>query len=303
MSVIDVLSDSIKKVSLKNDEEIFNKTPISTLQEYCQKLGKTPRYDLTATEGRAHQPQFVFTCQVGDLTASGQGGSKKMAKHAAAEAVFKLLTENLAPEEVTNDCKNQQLVLPSPVLKSDETNPVGYLQELVVSRGWRLPEYELANENGPAHKKEFVLCCKVENMKQYGTGSAKKHAKRLAALNMLKYIVNLPSDAKENVTTSSREAINKFRFHALYNTASEKFSLDDIIYEGEDDPRLQLDFIAKQKCFEVSYLNCSHKTRSGLHQCMLYLDLDPPIILSGQGHSMKLANINGAKNALVYLSA
>ena len=36
------------------------KTPISTLQEYCQKIGKSPQYDLTALEGRAHQPQFVY---------------------------------------------------------------------------------------------------------------------------------------------------------------------------------------------------------------------------------------------------
>ena len=35
-------------------------TPISMLQELCQKLNKTPRYDLLTMEGRAHQPSFVF---------------------------------------------------------------------------------------------------------------------------------------------------------------------------------------------------------------------------------------------------
>ena len=35
-------------------------TPISMLQELCQKLSKTPRYDLLTMEGRAHQPSFVF---------------------------------------------------------------------------------------------------------------------------------------------------------------------------------------------------------------------------------------------------
>ena len=74
------------------------KTPISTLQEYCQKIGKSPQYDLTALEGRAHQPQFVYRCTVGDVVASGQGGSKKLAKHAAAEAVLKVLMAGLVPE-------------------------------------------------------------------------------------------------------------------------------------------------------------------------------------------------------------
>ena len=35
-------------------------TPISMLQELCQKLNKQPRYDLLTMEGRAHQPSFVF---------------------------------------------------------------------------------------------------------------------------------------------------------------------------------------------------------------------------------------------------
>ena len=104
-----------------------------------------------------------------------------------------------------------------PRLDPDETNPVGSLQELVVSRGWRLPEYTLANENGPAHKKEFRMKCRVENMQQFGEGSAKKHAKRRAAVKMFKFIVGLPNDAKENVTSHCKEATNKTEPHELLN--------------------------------------------------------------------------------------
>ena len=52
------------------------------------------------------------------------------------------------------------------------------VQEMVVSRGWRLPDYSLASEAGPSHKKEFIICCSVEKLKEYGSGSSKKVAKR-----------------------------------------------------------------------------------------------------------------------------
>ena len=81
------------------DKSEYSKTPISTLQEYCQKLGKTPQYDLICSEGRAHQPQFVYTCKVGEFTSEGKGGSKKQAKHEAAQKVLQALTQQLAPHD------------------------------------------------------------------------------------------------------------------------------------------------------------------------------------------------------------
>ena len=50
-------------------------TPISMLQELCQKLNKTPRYDLLTMEGRAHQPSFVFRFEI-DCYYRGGGGYK-----------------------------------------------------------------------------------------------------------------------------------------------------------------------------------------------------------------------------------
>ena len=48
----------------------------------------------------------------------------------------------------------------------------------MVSRGWRLPDYSLASEAGPTQKMEFIICCVVEKLKEYGNGSSKKAAKR-----------------------------------------------------------------------------------------------------------------------------
>uniref|UniRef100_A0A667GQW3 TARBP2 subunit of RISC loading complex n=1 Tax=Lynx canadensis TaxID=61383 RepID=A0A667GQW3_LYNCA len=67
------------------------KTPISLLQEYGTRIGKTPVYDLLKAEGQAHQPNFTFRVTVGDTSCTGQGPSKKAAKHKAAEVALKHL--------------------------------------------------------------------------------------------------------------------------------------------------------------------------------------------------------------------
>lgn len=41
-------------------------------------------------------------------------------------------------------------------------------QELVVQKGWRLPEYTVTQESGPAHRKEFTMTCRVERFVEIG---------------------------------------------------------------------------------------------------------------------------------------
>ena len=70
--------NNVDEPSLSNKQQLSHtsdklfETPISTLQEYCRKLGKTPQYDLTALEGKGHQPLFVYRCMVGDISATGE---------------------------------------------------------------------------------------------------------------------------------------------------------------------------------------------------------------------------------------
>uniref|UniRef100_A0A8D2E0U3 TARBP2 subunit of RISC loading complex n=1 Tax=Sciurus vulgaris TaxID=55149 RepID=A0A8D2E0U3_SCIVU len=54
--------------------------------------------------------------------------------------------------------------------QQSECNPVGALQELVVQKGWRLPEYTVTQESGPAHRKEFTMTCRVERFIEIGCG-------------------------------------------------------------------------------------------------------------------------------------
>ncbi|XP_074989905.1 RISC-loading complex subunit TARBP2 isoform X3 [Calonectris borealis] len=175
------------------------KTPISLLQEYGTRIGKTPGYDLLKAEGQAHQPNFTFRVTVGDISCTGQGPSKKAAKHKAAEVALKLLKggdmlEPTAPEEP----RGTPLEMKTPVSPpQSECNPVGALQELVVQKGWRLPEYTVTQESGPAHRKEFTMTCRVERFVEIGSGTSKKLAKRNAAAKMLVRIHNVPMEPRE----------------------------------------------------------------------------------------------------------
>jgi len=49
------------------------KTPISYLQEMCNKRGITPQYDLIANEGAVHEPLFVFKVAAGEYIGTGKG--------------------------------------------------------------------------------------------------------------------------------------------------------------------------------------------------------------------------------------
>ncbi|WP_417681950.1 ribonuclease III [Roseibium sp.] len=63
----------------------------TTLQEWAQSRGlPTPKYDVISREGPDHAPSFVVGVNVkGIATGEGQGGSKRIAEQAAAEAVLR----------------------------------------------------------------------------------------------------------------------------------------------------------------------------------------------------------------------
>ena len=85
-----------------------------------------------------------------------------------------------------------------PVMKSDSLNFFddykSKLQELVQTDKKSL-EYELVSESGPAHKKEFTVVVKIDNV-IYGTGTAhsKKEAEQEAARDAINKSVGKPQN-------------------------------------------------------------------------------------------------------------
>jgi len=49
------------------------KTPISHLQELCNKWGIVPLYELVASEGPIHEPVFEISVKVREYSAIGKG--------------------------------------------------------------------------------------------------------------------------------------------------------------------------------------------------------------------------------------
>uniref|UniRef100_A0AAY4EVS9 RISC-loading complex subunit TARBP2 n=1 Tax=Denticeps clupeoides TaxID=299321 RepID=A0AAY4EVS9_9TELE len=300
------------------------KTPISLLQEYGTRIGKTPVYDLLKAEGQAHQPNFTFRVSVGDISCTGQGPSKKAAKHKAAEAALKMLKGGM---EVFAECESDaswnsaiRSEIKSPVsTQQAECNPVGALQELVVQKGWRLPEYTVTQESGPAHRKEFTMTCRVERFVEIGSGTSKKLAKRNAAAKMLSRIHDVPVDMRgsheaeaeedtfmhvgsresgkckpfgctwDSLRNSAGEKILQLRSNPLA-TPSSSANFCSLLHDLSDEQR-----------FDVSYLDIEQRSLSGLCQCLVELSTQPITVCHGFAQNQDAARASAAHNALQYL--
>ncbi|KAM9408521.1 RISC-loading complex subunit tarbp2 [Pholidichthys leucotaenia] len=307
------------------------KTPISLLQEYGTRIGKTPVYDLLKAEGQAHQPNFTFRVSVGEISCTGQGPSKKAAKHKAAEAALKMLKGGLGSPGVGVDGfievdvsadgdGSQSEMKTSGSSQQSECNPVGALQELVVQKGWRLPEYTVTQESGPAHRKEFTMTCRVERFMEIGSGTSKKLAKRNAAAKMLSRIHDVPvdmrtsndADAEDDTFTmnvGSRAESGKTKgfsctWDSLRNSAGEK-----ILQLRSHPLGMPSDFnfcsllseLSAEQRFDVSYLDLEERSLSGLCQCLVELSTQPITVCHGFAPNIDAARASAAHNALQYL--
>ncbi|KAM8788478.1 interferon-inducible double-stranded RNA-dependent protein kinase activator A isoform 1-T1 [Rhynchonycteris naso] len=155
------------------------KTPIQVLHEYGMKTKNIPVYECERSDMQIHMPTFTFRVTVGDITCTGEGTSKKLAKHRAAEAAINILKANASicfavPDPLMPDPSKQP---------KNQLNPIGSLQELAIHHGWRLPEYTLSQEGGPAHKREYTTICKLESFMETEELSANGQYQCLAELS------------------------------------------------------------------------------------------------------------------------
>uniref|UniRef100_A0A2K5Y5J0 RISC-loading complex subunit TARBP2 n=1 Tax=Mandrillus leucophaeus TaxID=9568 RepID=A0A2K5Y5J0_MANLE len=313
------------------------KTPISLLQEYGTRIGKTPVYDLLKAEGQAHQPNFTFRVTVGDTSCTGQGPSKKAAKHKAAEVALKHLKGGSMLEPALEDSSSFSPLdssLPedipiftaaaaaTPVPSVSEAPAWGPAWELVVQKGWRLPEYTVTQESGPAHRKEFTMTCRVERFIEIGSGTSKKLAKRNAAAKMLLRVHTVPLDARDgnevepdddhfSIGVGSRLDGLRNRgpgctWDSLRNSVGEKIlslrscSLGSLGALGPACCRV-LSELSEEQAFHVSYLDIEELSLSGLCQCLVELSTQPATVCHGSATTREAARGEAARRALQYL--
>ncbi|NXA12898.1 TRBP2 protein, partial [Sapayoa aenigma] len=201
------------------------KTPISLLQEYGTRLGRTPGYDLLKAEGQAHQPNFTFRVTLGDISCTGGTPNPSVPlgnpPHPAWEPPDPRVTLGdisctrgpNTPGHGPSWPPPQLISVLGPALPMGVAVPAQGVslsqtprpQELVVQKGWRLPEYTVTQESGPAHRKEFTMTCRVERFVEIGSGTSKKLAKRNAAAKMLVRIHNVPMEPRDGSEAEGEE--------------------------------------------------------------------------------------------------
>lgn len=318
---------------------VRSKTPVTSLQELCTKRGITPVYELLASEGRVHEPLFIFRVAAGGCSSEGKGPSKKKAKHNAAA----LLLVQLLPSSTNNgqtlvdhsDCSTT-LSLQEDLESNDSVNYVGELQELSQRHLWPLPVYECTGENGLAHEREFVCTVRLFSLSETGSGKSKKQAKRNAAENLLKLIKsNTDVESLSSLHSSSNsDDVNGQTYEEVRNTVislktgckiqtlSPKDSLEishfynGLKYRtGKTLASLQvlalnmpatnycqmLQEIAEEQNFEAVYADIPHLTIAGQFQCLVQLSSMPVAVCQGVGRSKDEARSMAAHNALQYL--
>ncbi|XP_067405271.1 interferon-inducible double-stranded RNA-dependent protein kinase activator A isoform X2 [Emydura macquarii macquarii] len=275
------------------------KTPIQLLHEYGTKAGITPEYKFEKAEGQVHLPSFTFKVTIGEITGTGEGHSKKIAKHRAAEAALNILKENPSIGLSVPDA----IVPDSPKQPQNQTNPIGTLQELAVQKGWRLPEYSLVHESGPPHKREFTMTCRIETFVETGTGTSKKLAKRNAAEKLLAKFHSFSPDSI-NISLGNEMGNNLgCTWDALRNSSEEKVTLlkrSPLSIPNTDYVQL-LGEVAEEQGFDITYLNIEELSVNGQYQCLAELSTNPVTVCHGTGISWGSAHNNAAHNALQYL--
>ncbi|XP_044755762.1 interferon-inducible double-stranded RNA-dependent protein kinase activator A homolog isoform X4 [Coccinella septempunctata] len=274
------------KLVFQEISPIPTKTPVSVLQELLCRRGKTPKYELVQIEGAIHEPIFRYRVFINsDYMATGTGRSKKDAKHAAAQKLLELLVGKITLEQAnaTNDSPGKTDTTTQVVSPYDDKvmgNPIGWLQEMCMSKRWPPPYYKMEHEEGLPHERQFTIACQVLKLKEIGTGKSKKLAKRMAAHKMWQALQDLPQEG----SNSTLEEDNAYPL-------SDK-GLDCISFLSE---------IANEQEFEVTYVDIEEKTHSGKYQCLLQLSTLPVAVCYGCGSTVKDAQCKAAKNALEYL--
>ncbi|XP_068602807.1 interferon-inducible double-stranded RNA-dependent protein kinase activator A homolog [Brachionichthys hirsutus] len=296
MSQSPAMSATAEPSSMKHEVQSpnFRKTPIQVLHEYGTKRGSLPVYALEKAEGEDHQPRFVFSVTIRDVCCTGQGSSKKAAKHLAADAALKLLP---------TDAVTVNLPLKSGSNGAAETtgppNSVGRLQELALQRGWRRPEYTVLMEAGPPHMREFTVTCRLESLTENASGKSKKAAKRATAEKMIPKLLRLPG-CSEFTWVSPKPSV---RLENLKNSMAEKISLlrrKPLSIPNTDYIQMLLE-VAKEQGFEVTYFDIDELTVNGRYQCLAELSTDPVTVCHGTGISCGNAHNDAAHGALQYV--
>ncbi|VDM35782.1 unnamed protein product [Hydatigera taeniaeformis] len=323
-----------------------SQTPIGILQETATKRGFLVHYELVASEGEAHEPIYVYQCRVGKITAFGKGASKKKAKHLAAYYVLLRLIGDDPPSQ--GDRALLQAMRASlsflgidvgdslAVTCEDEVNaaatraPVNYVskvQEYCDKNLWPPPTYEFSECSQNLFGGKYHCKIRLWRWEFSGFGSSKKEAKRKAATEFLKEVVEqgltIPTDAleameEENLPLVEKQDLNKLKVKQSSQEMASRMArkilsglhtangrVKEIHVEELNSPDFDVYDVLK-RVLEANKLGVFYSyttnTKSGSIYCQAQLSTIPPhVTCSRPSASIDEARRDAAYRCLVYL--
>lgn len=213
--------------------------PVSVLNEYAQKKKiKSPVYGVASQMGEPHNRRFCISCEFISFKTQGIEKTKQDAKTRAAEDMVQLLIENNYLPRATEVQKTTVLVpavpvasvilqpfengvVPNAVALAFSANPIGWLQEYCMKKGWKTAVYE---EIGVIDGK-FNYRCKCSDYAVTGMGFRKQLAKSNAALKMC-HLISGTNSADELTTKINK--IEKASVITVSPTSSPKTTNSEI---------------------------------------------------------------------------
>ncbi|XP_014402620.1 PREDICTED: interferon-inducible double-stranded RNA-dependent protein kinase activator A [Myotis brandtii] len=282
------------------------KTPIQVLHEYGMKTKNIPVYECERSDMQIHVPTFTFRVTVGDITCTGEGTSKKLAKHRAAEAAINILKANASicfavPDPLMPDPSKQPKNQLNPIgsLQNSDSKPQKQLQEGHLRDKLYL-KYSNSKPGEIPHNSQFIENCKQEV--NNGKGASKKQAKRNAAEKFLAKFSNISPENHISLTNVVGHSLG-CTWHSLRNSPGEKINLlkRSLLSIPNTNYIQLLSEIAKEQGFNITYLDIEELSANGQYQCLAELSTSPITVCHGSGISCSNAQSDAAHNALQYL--
>uniref|UniRef100_A0A6M2DZ61 Putative staufen n=1 Tax=Xenopsylla cheopis TaxID=163159 RepID=A0A6M2DZ61_XENCH len=208
-------------IVVEDDPNSELKSPISLVHEIALKRSLPVHFAVSSEKGPPHMKVFVTICKVGDLQTEGEGNGKKVSKKRAAEKMLEEL-HKLGPMYTKQNCgasancvarikrkpsatkkKSRNLIKEKSAEPefSEEVNPISRLIQIQQAKKEKEPVYTLVEERGASRKREFVMEVSAGGHKATGTGPNKKHAKRVAAENLLS-LMGLVTPVKSSIKSA-----------------------------------------------------------------------------------------------------
>jgi len=319
----------------------YETNPIGALQERFQSRGIIPDYKFLNTDGASHCPTFTFQVSVGDITASGNGQTKKQAKQAAAKSMLDILDGRAPsggdaaaaaakPAEGANGEAAKDGAKPAengkkPPGAPQVGNKIGMLQEFCVTKGLPMPVYDVMNVGGQPHQRIFTIGVRVGSLALTGEGTSKKESKREAATKMYEKLKELgqgalpmingggklepgshpDNDVKsiETLTGKHRDQIGKF----FGDLSVQKNSVMQTLHRGPVASVAGPNYVkflkdlAEEQKFAVTYVELDEPIEGGGVMSLVQISSVPVAVCNGFGQNLDGANNEAAKSALLYL--